>query len=162
MAVGNKQTSHHAARPWMYVGTPSTRALHVYAQDPSTASYSGNRITLNVPWEALGPGPTGRKVAVIDYDATNECYYLPVDLDDPMLLARGGLDPSESDPRFHQQMAYAVACRTIEMFEVALGRDIHWRRADRSGNPDTWRKAAYCAALSAGVMPGWPLRATPT
>ena len=140
MAVRKRHTSQHTGRPWTDLGTPSTRSLHVYAQDPSTASYAGNRMTLNVPWEALAPGPTGRKVAVIDYDATNECYYMPVSLDDPMLLTRGGLDPSESDPRFHQQMAYAVACRTIEMFEVALGRDIHWRRADRSGNPDTRRR----------------------
>jgi hypothetical protein len=80
----------------------------------------------------------------VDYDGTNECFYAPVDLDDRMVLARGGLDPSESDPRFHQQMVYAVASRTIEMFEVALGRDIHWRRADRRAGEDasdTWRKA---------------------
>jgi hypothetical protein len=32
-------------------------------------------------------------------------------------------------------MVYAIACRTIHMFEVALGRDIHWRRADRFGDP---------------------------
>ena len=30
-------------------------------------------------------------------------------------------------------MVYAIASRTIHMFEVALGRDIHWRRADRFG-----------------------------
>jgi hypothetical protein len=141
MAARKKKTSRNTARPWMEVDAPATRALRVYAQDPSTGSYSGNRMTLNVPWEPLAPGPTGRKVAVIDYDATNECYYMPVNLDDPMLLARGGVDPSESDPRFHQQMVYAVACRTIEMFEVALGRNIHWRRAGRPGVADTRRES---------------------
>ena len=30
-------------------------------------------------------------------------------------------------------MVYAIASRTIQMFEVALGREIHWRRADRFG-----------------------------
>jgi hypothetical protein len=79
------------------------------------------------------PGPTGRKIAVVDYDGANQRYYPPVDLDDPWLLANDGFDPSESDPRFHQQMVYAIASRTIQMFEVALGRQIHWRRADRFG-----------------------------
>ena len=66
-----------------------------------------------------------------------------VDLDDPLLLVSDGLNPSESDPRFHQQMVYAIASRTIQMFETALGRDIHWRRADRFGddeNDDALRK----------------------
>src|SRR5262249_55411388 len=61
-------------------------------------------------------------------------YYKPVDLDDPRLLVQDGLWPSESDPRFHQQMVYAVARETIEHFESALGRQLHWRRAERPGN----------------------------
>jgi hypothetical protein len=127
----------NARYPWLDVPTPVLRSLQVYAIDPSEGKYSGNLVTVHVPWEPLLPGPTGRKVAVIDYDAANKCYYPPVQLDDPMLLASDGLDPSESDPRFHQQMVYAIACRTIHMFEVALGREIHWRRADRFGGPTT-------------------------
>jgi hypothetical protein len=120
--------------PWLHVPTPVVRALQVYAFDPSTGGYSGNYMTVHVPWEKLTPGPTGRKIGVVDYDAANKCYYPPVDLDDPLLLANDGLNPSESDPRFHQQMVYAIASRTIQMFETALGRDIHWRRADRFGD----------------------------
>jgi hypothetical protein len=37
-----------------------------------------------------------------------------------------GLRPSESNPRFHQQMVYAVAMKTIEYFERALGRVALW------------------------------------
>jgi hypothetical protein len=44
----------------------------------------------------------------------------------------GGLDPSESDPRFHQQMVYAVASETLQRFEYALGRRIRWRGTRRS------------------------------
>jgi hypothetical protein len=121
------------------------RALQVYAVDPSTGKNAGNETTVHVPWEPLLPGPTGRKIAVIDYDAANKCYYPPVDLEDPRLLANDGFDPSEADPRFHQQMVYAIASRTIQMFEVALGRDVHWRRADRFGgsgeNGNAMRKA---------------------
>ena len=130
--------------PWLKVPTPTRRALQVYAFDPSTGGYAGNGTTVHVAWEKLAPGPTGRKIGVVDYDAANKCYYPPVDLDNPLLLANNGLDPSESDPRFHQQMVYAIASRTIQMFETALGRDIHWRRADRFGgskeNDDAFRK----------------------
>jgi hypothetical protein len=107
--------------------------LQVYAIDPSTGNFQRNYMTVHVPWEPLEPGPTGRKLGVVDYDGVNKCYYPPVDLDDRLVLANDGLNPSESDPRFHQQMVYAIASRTIAMFETALGREIHWRRADRFG-----------------------------
>lgn len=137
MATARRTSTHDGnAHPWMAIGPPSTRQLQVYALDPSVGSYSNNRTTLAVTWEPLQPGPCGARVAVIDYDAANKRYYAPVDLDDPLLLARQGMDPSESEPRFHQQMVYAVASRTIEMFDVALGRTIHWRRADRSVDRD--------------------------
>ena len=134
------------ASSWMELEEPTTRPLKVYALDPSAGNYVGNVMSVNVKWEQnLKPGPVGAKIAVVDYDAANERYYPPVDLNDPRILARGGLDPSESDPRFHQQMVYAVATETIEKFEAALGRRIHWRRADRppvvkEGESSTWRK----------------------
>jgi hypothetical protein len=134
------------ASPWMELEEPAMRALKVYALDPSAGNYIGNVMTVNVQWERdLKPGPVGAKIAVVDYDGANACYYPPVDLNDHRILARGGLDPSESDPRFHQQMVYGVAMETIEKFEAALGRRIHWRRADRPPRPEgnkggTWRK----------------------
>jgi hypothetical protein len=127
-----KKSTRSASSP-LEVPTPVVRSLQVYAVDPSTGRNVRNETTVHVPWEPLLPGPTGRKIAVIDYDAANKCYYPPVDLEDPRLLANDGFDPSEADPRFHQQMVYAIASRTIQMFEVALGREIHWRRADRFG-----------------------------
>jgi hypothetical protein len=131
--------------PQLRVPLPPTRSLQVYAVDPSAGKYSGNQVTVQVPWEPLEPGPTGSKIAVIDYDAANHCYYPPIDLDDRLLLANDGLNPTEADPRFHQQMVYAIASRTIQMFEVALGREIRWRRADRFGesaeNDDALRKS---------------------
>ena len=138
--------------PWMELEQPPARTLKVYALDPSAGNYIGNVMSLKIKWEeGLKPGPIGRKIAVIDYDGANKRYYPPIDLNDPRILARGGLDPSESDPRFHQQMVYAVANETIERFEAALGRRIHWRRADRQRGGDqtagtkskkgsTWRK----------------------
>lgn len=115
-----------------WIDEPTSRVLKVYALDPSAGNYVGNVMSVRIRWERnLKPGPVGRRFAVIDYDGANKCYYPPVDLDDYRVLARSGLDPSESDPRFHQQMVYAVASETLEKFEAALGRTIHWRRADR-------------------------------
>jgi len=102
------------------------RPLQVYAFDPSHGRSLGNHMTVNVRYEPLQPGPVGRQVAVIDYDPANEVFYAPVDLDDHDILLAGGLQPTEADPRFHQQMVYAVASETIQTFEMALGRRIHW------------------------------------
>lgn len=114
------------------VPQPVTRPLKAYAFDPSLGRFIGNEMTIEVKYEKLLPGPIGQKVAVIDYDGANKVFYKPVDLDDPGLLIRGGLSPSESDPRFHQQMVYAVVSETVQHYEMALGRRIRWRnRANR-------------------------------
>jgi hypothetical protein len=69
----------------------------------------------------------GKKVAVVDYDASNRCYYEGVDLDATAVLGQNGLAPSETDPQFHQQMVYAVISDTVRRFELALGRPVRWR-----------------------------------
>jgi hypothetical protein len=107
---------------------PAFRPLAVYAFDPGLGRQLNNYMTIRVPYEKLKPGPLGSKIAVIDYDVSNECYYEPIDLDHPTVTIGGGLQPSEADPRFHQQMVYAVASETIRRFEFALGRKIRWRR----------------------------------
>jgi hypothetical protein len=158
MTTQDNGSQHTKPRHRLEVPLPPTRSLQVYAVDPSAGKYSRNRVTVQVPWERLKPGPTGSKIAVIDYDAANDCYYPPVHLDDPRLLPNDGLNPTEADPRFHQQMVYAIASRTIQMFEVALGREIHWRRADRSGdsheNDNAMRKRGdiWCLKLFPHAM----------
>jgi hypothetical protein len=143
--------------PWMTLPGPRTRALKVYALDPSAGTYVGNVMTVHVRWERhLEPGPVGRRFAVIDYDGGNRCYYPPVDLDDPRILAMGGLDPTESDPRFHQQMVYAVASETVEKFEAALGRTIHWRRAERPAGDDSHAADAAHASDDIWVLKLFP------
>jgi len=106
---------------------PRKRPLLVYAFDPTLGRKLNNYMTVRVPFEPLLAGPIGERVAVIDYDSSNRCYYEPVNLDHPSVLISGGLEPSESDPRFHQQMVYAVVCETIRRFEFALGRPVRWR-----------------------------------
>ena len=132
------------------------RRLRVYSVDPSLASRIKtrkiNEILIDTPWEAkhsgrtrdaivsphdaeeqekfkqssLEPGPVGEYVEVIDHDPASGVFYVPVDLNDPRLLASNGLSPSESDPQFHQQMVYAVAMATIHRFIQAFGRPVFW------------------------------------
>jgi hypothetical protein len=121
--------THLASQP----SQPTHRLLRGYAFDPSLATSLEtalvSAITYKVPWEKLAPGPIGEYVEVVDYDPPSACFYAPVDLNHPSILAQNGLTPSEGNPQFHQQMVYAVAMTTIDRFERALGRRTLW--ADR-------------------------------
>ena len=109
---------------------PPFRKLRGYAFDPSLSlnldTVGINTVTYKVNWESLEAGPIGEYIEVIDYDPSSKAIYRPVDLNDPFILAMDGLEPSESNPQFHQQMIYAVAMTTIKNFELALGRKIMW------------------------------------
>jgi len=117
---------------------PASRPLRVYAFDPSAGRKLNNYMTIPVAYEKLEPGPVGARLAVIDYDASNEIFYQAVNLDHPSVLIANGLEPSESDPRFHQQMVYAIASETIRRFEYALGRHIRWRTKKGSLKTDAF------------------------
>jgi len=112
---------------------PTHRWLRGYAFDPSLATRLEtalvSEVLYKVLWEDLEPGPAGEYVEVIDVDPASGCFYAPVDLDNPHVLSQNGLQPSEGNPQFHQQMAYAAAMTTIHHFERALGRKALW--ADR-------------------------------
>ena len=122
---------------------PFERPLRVFAFDPSRGRSKTNVVTLRLPYEPLEPGPIGRYVAVIDHDTAEDRTYEGVDLGAREAMMSGGLDPSETDVRFHQQMAYAVATRTIQAFEQALGRPIRWPWASGSEPPLPQDKVDY-------------------
>jgi len=116
--------------PWVPLN-PRARRLHVYALDPSYAMQRSTvalaEAAIEVPWdENLLPGPVDEYLEVVDYDPSSQCFYEPVDLNHPKLLVQDGLRPSPCNPLFHQQMVYAVARKTIDIFESALGRKIFW------------------------------------
>ncbi|HEV7517920.1 MAG TPA: S8 family serine peptidase [Thermoanaerobaculia bacterium] len=134
-----------AARRTIPVAPPAFRKLRIYAFDPSLGTQLEtamlNQATVKVPWEQsdgetnlLAPGPVGEYLEVVDYDPASGCFYAPVDLNDPFLLAQDGLAPSEGNPQFHQQMAYAVAMTTIRNFERALGRVALWSPRHQIGD----------------------------
>jgi len=107
---------------------PQTRPLKIYAIDPMLGRAAGRELSLAIENERLAPGPQGERLEVVDYDGAHKRFYPPLNLDSPDVLMRGGMEPSESDPRFHQQMVYAVAMRTLENFDRALGRRLNLSR----------------------------------
>lgn len=113
--------------PSLRVDPPLKRPLKIFAFDPMRGRDPLTAITVEVENERLAPGPSGSRVRVADYDGTADRYLAPVDLDDPAVLMAGGLDPSESDPRFHQQMVYAVTMKVLENFDRALDRRLDFR-----------------------------------
>src|SRR5262245_53302445 len=112
--------------PW-----PSTRPLKIYATDPTKGYDEALKISIAIENEELKPGPVGERLEVVDYDGYAKTFYDPINLDDSAILMQGGLDPSEADPRFHQQMVYAVASRTLSNFDRALGRRIDLAKGTR-------------------------------
>lgn len=114
---------------------PAMRRLRVYAFDPDASLDLGsakfNVATISLVWNdpnerPLQPGPINEYLEVIDIDPVSGQFYEPLDLSERQVLAQDGLPPSEGDPRFHQQMVFAVAMKTIRQFERALGRKVLW------------------------------------
>jgi hypothetical protein len=120
---------------------PEFRQLRIYALDPMVSRAGEHQATVQIRYEPLEwrkgaenekAEPIsfkGDRVEVVDVDASGKepVWLKPVDLDDAYIAMQHGLDPSESDPQFHQQMVYAVAMRTLEQFDRALGRYVYFR-----------------------------------
>lgn len=139
------------------VQSPATRKLRVYAFDPNASLDLGTarfaHATIALPWHdptdetPLSPGPVNEYLEVIDVDPCSGQFYPAVDLESKEVLGQDGLTPSEGDPRFHQQMVFAVAMKTIKQFERALGRKLLWA--------PVWddRKKTYVATPRLRVYP---------
>lgn len=109
-----------------------TRTMSVIAQDPSVRDADGKILMsrINIPQEALAPGPIGYRVQVVDYDTTAERFHgshsLPSRFDDEPQTWKEGKHSILSDYRFHAQNVYALVMKTLARFEYALGRRIGW------------------------------------
>lgn len=146
LALTSPEVSRRTERE-VFTSPPVYRRLRGYAFDPELSTYLDtaqiNEVIFEVPWEEkLAPGPVGEYLEVIDHDPASGCFYGPVDLNDDYLLATDGLAPAEGNPKFHQQMVYAVAMRTIMNFEKALGRKALWSPRTPPGG-----KVAYVPRL---------------
>ncbi len=106
-------------------GEPTYRPLRIFALDPAISRLDGGLASTKVQYEPLRPGPIGSVIEVSNLDESGRSWRV-ADLEDPKILIKGGYTASISDPRFHQQMVYAVAMMTYDTFKVALGRNVAW------------------------------------
>ena len=137
---------------------PLVRPLRIYTSDPSASQLDGAVTTVEVRYEALGPGPTGRLFKVDPHDSASGRDYPSANLDTAYPMLRAGFDPAPSDPRFHQQMVYAVCTSLYATFRAALGRDPTWgfERNEDSGRlwlrPHAFRGINACYDKAAGTL----------
>lgn len=119
------------------------RKLTIVAKDPGLRVGPEGAMLftqVDVPAEILGPGPTGYRIKVVDYNATERRAYAARQsyqdgdtLLDPFapMDGEGLLDlkyqaKALADPNFHAQNCYAIAMRTLGLFERGLGRRVNW------------------------------------
>lgn len=122
--LGRAVTAPTHAQPYVRQrDDPQTRTLSVYTQDPATSVFDAAIASIEVPYEPLAPGPSGSLFVVHDYDEALDRMYPPVDLDSLGLALRRGLSPSTTEPKYAQQMVYALASSTYDRFARALGRN---------------------------------------
>ena len=114
---------------------PVYRRLRIYAIDPAASQLAGAVALINVPYEPLQPGPESKMFCVDNLDGARNVRYRRVDLDDKAILIMNGHDPTPSDPRFHQQMVYAVCSNVYWTFKAALGRAPNWG-FERTARPE--------------------------
>jgi hypothetical protein len=105
---------------------PLYRPLRIFTMDPAVSRLDGATALVNVPFEPLAPGPVGQLFKVENYDGCRQVHYRKAELDDAFPSLKGGYDPSASEPRFHQQMVYAVCSNVYATFRRALGRHVAW------------------------------------
>lgn len=157
-ALGPDVTRTVARAPTPTREQPLYRPLRIYTSDPSASQLEGAITLVKVSYEQLEPGPSGRLFDVDCRDAGTGQDYVRADLDSPYTLLGDGYQASPSDPRFHQQMVYAVCCNVYAAFRVALGRDVTWgfKRACDAGRlrlrPHAFRGINACYDKEEGAL----------
>jgi len=104
---------------------PLSRRLRVYALHPGVSRADHGIAIVKVAFEPLQTGPIG-SVIEVSSEGDDASSWQRADLESADVIMQDGYSASHSDPRFHQQMVYAVAMKTYDLFRVALGRDISW------------------------------------
>lgn len=110
--------------------------MTIIAQDPAVKGRDGRVLTakVRVPASRLERGPRTARFHVVDYDSTEGVLGAAADLCAVVDGRAGYVDRFDKapdaqlldDPDFHAQNAYAIAARTLAVFESALGRRLPW------------------------------------
>jgi hypothetical protein len=117
----------------------------VIAQDPSVLKVKPDdpkkkilTARVRIPADWLEPGPRSHRFHVVDYDETRRHFAKPYSLLSQAWKARDRFEDAadaellegESGEQFRAQNVFAIASRTLEMFETALGRRVNWSFGD--------------------------------
>lgn len=119
------------------------RKLTIIAKDPGLRIGNDGPMVfaqVDVPAEILAPGPTGYRIKVVDFNATEQRAYAArqsyqngdilldpfAPIDGEALKDRDYQVRVIGNPNFHAQNCYAIAMRTLGLFERALGRRVSW------------------------------------
>ena len=113
---------------------PTHRPLRIYTRDPSSPRMDVAVAEALVPYEPLKPGPNGAVIRVVDTNLATGATYARLDLDGAQAQFSVGIPPSTIDPRFAQQMCYALTMATYEQFRQALGRAPNFSFAAHAGD----------------------------
>jgi hypothetical protein len=106
-----------------------TVPVTVIAQDPSVKA--GRHIltaVVRIPAEHLEAGPRGARLHVVDYDNATDTLGTPtvINLEVEDRFSAAGDEILRGDADFRAQNVYAIAARTLSVFESALGRRLCW------------------------------------
>ena len=148
-AIGPGVTRTVARAAAMQPELPLYRPLRIYTSDPSASRLEGAVTSVKVRYERLEAGPAGRLFLVDNHDSYTGQDYVRADLDSVYAALSEGYDPSPSDPRFHQQMVYAVCSNVYASFRAALGRDLTWGFARTSDPGRLWLRPHAFRGLNA-------------
>ena len=129
---------------------PRERVLRVYAFDPSRGARLDNHLAIRVPYEPLAKGPVGGKVAVIDYDAGNRCYYEGVD-------PGRAVDPRRAGPRAVGGRTRSSTSRWSTRWRWTRSGASRRRSAARSGGGRTIADRRGPAGREIRIAGGWRL-----
>ncbi|MEJ7569182.1 MAG: hypothetical protein WKF41_13060 [Gaiellaceae bacterium] len=148
------------------------REVTIIAQDPSVRDADGKtiRAAVSIPVDLLEPGPRGQRFHVVDYDAglgklAKPCVFLDPEAEKAERgwtfvdrFVEASDTELETSATFHAQNVYAIAARTLAVFEFALGRRLSW---GFSGHqlylvPHAFREAnAYYSAEDRALLFGY-------
>lgn len=113
-----------ASRTHRFTVVAQDPSVHVSAQDPTILSS-----VVEIPAEKYLPGPRGARFQVVDLDTTSGKVgpqsLMELTVPEADAVARA-VEAGSFDTAARAQNVYVVAARTLNRFELALGRRIPW------------------------------------
>ncbi len=137
----DKSELESPTRQTVLSGDPRKVIMTIIAQSPMVRRSNGSVLTAQVavPVDRLRPGPRSHRFAVVEHcmprrgtpllarlTIEGQATYAEWTFEDQFGTAVASNSPLELNAAFHAQQVYAVAARTLDVFERTLGRRLNW------------------------------------